>query len=181
MSHDPHDSPNANMLPAHEARGVLAFLFRAVIHDRNIKMLEWNRKMNNFLDDPRNSIPRNGKDRSSARGNLNKELHRTRMTWKVFEKALRFLGPIRVRFEVHLTWANRETSVHHVEIPMGYREELAAENDETAIKLDAHKEVDEDDNDGVYRGRPKTALDDTSEDVATAIELARQHLLKKKK
>ena len=92
-----------------EAKGALAFLFRKILFDRNITPIGWARMMNRFLDDPRNGIPPNGKDRSSARGNLNKELRRPRMTWKVFEKAMRFLGLHGLRFEAHLRWPGATT------------------------------------------------------------------------
>lgn len=100
------------------ATGVLARLFRLILVENRIDIPRWSRLMDRYLDDPRNGIPRNGKDRSSARGNLNKELRRETMTWKVFRKALQFLGPVSIRFEVHLTWANKVTSIHHLDMPL---------------------------------------------------------------
>lgn len=100
------------------ARGVLAYLFRKILMDIDLDMWRWQRLMNKFLEDPRNGIPPNGKDRSSARGNLNKELHRPRMTWKVFEKAMRFLGPVELRFEVHLKWEGGKRTKHGVNIAL---------------------------------------------------------------
>lgn len=70
-----------------------------------------------YLDDPRNGIPRDLK--SSARGNLNKELVRDKITWKVFRKALRFLGPSFIRFEIHFRWSDGTTSVHGVNLNAG--------------------------------------------------------------
>ncbi len=115
--------PNRNILTEKdkgvpEARGVLAFLFRKILFDMNISPGRWSQMMNDYLDDPWNQVPRNSKDRSSIRGNLNKELFRTRMTWKVFEKGLRFLGPLSIRFEIHLRWPAGRTSVHHVDVEL---------------------------------------------------------------
>ncbi len=95
-----------------EARGVLAKLFRTVMKNIGFTNTRWEVQMQRVLDDPRNPVPRNSKDRSSFKGNLNKALKGDRMTWKVFEKALRFLGPRSIRFEIHCTWGNGETSIH---------------------------------------------------------------------
>jgi hypothetical protein len=73
--------------------------------------------MEDFLSDSRNSIPQNMKERSSARGNLQKEITGNKgMSWKVFCKALRFLGIIKfdiiinVKFEGnHLEYSFKET------------------------------------------------------------------------
>lgn len=88
-----------------------------------------------YLDDPRNGIPRDLK--SSARGNLNKELVRDKITWKVFRKALRFLGPSFIRFEIHFEWADGTKSIHGVDLNAGPVDETAeyegSETDETDI------------------------------------------------
>lgn len=110
---------NARDKGAGEASGVLAKLFRQILLDRKITPLHWSNLMMRYLDDPRNGVPRDVKDKSSARGNLNKELVRPRMTWKVFRKGLRFLGPRWVRFEVHFGWENGETSIHKLMLDSG--------------------------------------------------------------
>jgi hypothetical protein len=51
----------------------------------------WNRNMRAFLEDPLNGVPNNDRERSSARGNINKEFSRNTMSWKVFCKGIRFL------------------------------------------------------------------------------------------
>ena len=68
--------------------------------------------MARYLNDPYNKIPPNPKDRSSARGNLNKELNRNTMTWKVFRKAILFLAPVRATFIIRFEW--------HTEVPKHY-------------------------------------------------------------
>lgn len=100
------------------ATSVLARLFRRILFENQIDVLKWSYLMDRYLDDPRNGIPKNGKDRSSARGNLNKELRRETMTWKVFRKALQFLGPTSIRFEIHLTWPNKKITTHHLDMPL---------------------------------------------------------------
>ncbi len=109
---------------ARDARGVLAKLFRVVMKNIGFNHTRWEVQMQRVLDDPRNPVPRNSKDRSSFKGNLNKALKSDRMTWKVFEKALRFLGPRSIRFEIHCTWANGKTSIHGFNQELGgFREE----------------------------------------------------------
>lgn len=103
---------------AEKATGALSRLFREILKDINIQPMAWSSLMERFLDDPRNRIPRNGKDRSSARGNMNKELCRPTMTWKVFRKGLQFLGATSVRFEVHATWPNRSKTVTGINIQL---------------------------------------------------------------
>lgn len=108
------------------ARNVLARLFRQVLRDLGIEHQMWHRLMLRYLNDKRNNIPPNGKDRSSARGNLNKELRRDRMTWKVFnDKAIPFLNPIKVRFVLEMTWANNKTTRHELNMS---REALMADD-----------------------------------------------------
>ena len=101
-----------------ESSGVLTRLFRQILADMRIGPLAWDSLMNQYLVDPRNGIPDNGKDRSTERGNLNKKLRSRAMTWKGFEKGLRFLSPIKVRFEIHMTWRNRRTTIHGVNVPL---------------------------------------------------------------
>jgi hypothetical protein len=112
-SHDLLNDPNKGV---ETAEGVLARLFRQILFDLNVRPIRWAAMMARYLDDPRNGIPKNSRDRSSARGNLNKELRRPKMTWKVFRKALMFLGPLRVRFIVELDWKDRDTTVHMVQL-----------------------------------------------------------------
>lgn len=93
-----------------EARGVLSALFRQLLVLRDIDGWLWDRLMKSFLNDPRNGIQNNSRDRSSARGNLNKELKRDDMTWRVFLKALYFLDPVRVVFTVKVTFKDGKTN-----------------------------------------------------------------------
>lgn len=86
------------------ANGVLAKLFRTIVQERRINPGSWAKLMYDYLNNPSNGVQNNPKDRSSARGNLNKELHRTSMTWKVFRKAILFLAPVRATFVVRFEW-----------------------------------------------------------------------------
>ena len=92
-----------------EARGVLSVLWRQLLMVLNIDGWRWDKLMRKYLADPRNGIQNNSRDRSSARGNLNKELKRDDMTWRVFLKALTFLDPCRVVFTVKITFHDGRT------------------------------------------------------------------------
>jgi hypothetical protein len=114
-----------------EARGVLARMFRQILGETNTRPGEWTGLMNRYLSDPNNRIPANGKDRSSTRGNLNKELSRKSMTWKVFRKALRFIGATHVTLQLTLDWVKRPSTVHIMHIPMDVQLEDENDDDDT--------------------------------------------------
>ena len=79
----------------------------------------FNRKMELFLSDIRNSIPQNTKDRSSARGNLRKELCKPNMSWKVFCKGLRFLGVCKFDLTFRLHDENNKVIEYTLGVNMG--------------------------------------------------------------
>lgn len=75
---------------------------------------QWNKLMEKHLDDPIEKIPNTSAARSSARGNLNRELKENDITWKVFEKGIRFLRPLRAEFRVKLHWQNGSVTEHAI-------------------------------------------------------------------
>jgi hypothetical protein len=118
---------------ADEATGTLSKLFRQIMADQNFSMNIWNRNMLRYLKDPRNRIPQNSRDMSSARGNLSKELLKRSMTWGVFEKAIRFLNPWRVRLTLEFEWRSGLKTEYSAIIHVGDKSEQ--ETDETAIPV----------------------------------------------
>lgn len=107
--YDDQDMLNSDDKRVAEARGHLSKIFRQFLVALDIDGWKWDRYMRIFLTDPRNGIPNNSRDKSSARGNLNKELKRDDMTWRVFLKAMSFLDPVRVTFTVKATFKNGKT------------------------------------------------------------------------
>lgn len=101
--YDDQDLLNTDDKRVGEARGVLSVLFRQLLVVLNIDGWMWDKLMRRYLLDPRNGIQNNSRDRSSARGNLNKELKRDDMTWRVFLKSLNFLDFVRVEFSIKAT------------------------------------------------------------------------------
>ena len=98
------------------ARNTLAMVWRDILAKQNMTLSGWDMSMENYLRNPRNGIMQDSKSKSSARGNLNKELTRDVMSWRVFEKGLRFLGPVRVRMRIELEWQNGTSEQHVVTI-----------------------------------------------------------------
>ena len=118
---------------AEEATGTLSKLFRQILSDQNFSMNTWNRNMLRYLKDPRNRIPQNSRDMSSARGNLSKELLKRSMTWGVFEKAIRFLNPGRVRLTLEFEWRTGLKTEYSAIIHVGDKSEQ--ESDDTTIPV----------------------------------------------
>lgn len=113
---------------ASEATGVLSKLFRRILFDIGMRPMTWDRKMEEYLNSPRNGGSRNSRKRSSDRGNLNKELRKADMTWANFLKGIAFLNPIKIRFEVHCTWENKKTTIHGINVKSRtYKEDLPNE------------------------------------------------------
>ena len=112
-----------------EATGTLSKLFRQILLDVGVTPMQWSKLMQGYLTNPRNRVPKNGRDRSTHRGNLNKELRKPNMTWNNFKRGLIFLSPVKIRFEVHLTWNNKRTTLHGVTLTnRTFREEPDEDN-----------------------------------------------------
>lgn len=108
-----------------EAKGPLAKLFRQILADLNVTPMKFDNLMKKYVTDPRNSIPQDGRSRSSARGNLVKVMQGPEMTWKNFMRCIRFLDPVEARFEVHLKWRNKTITVHGFTILISPEEEMS--------------------------------------------------------
>ncbi len=87
-----------------EIEGILTLLYRQILEQISPTWTEYNDRMNRYLNDPSNGFGDDSKRKSSERSNLNKELLRGRMSWKVFLKAIRFWAPLKMRIEIQLTW-----------------------------------------------------------------------------
>lgn len=98
-----------------EAKG-LARLFRQMLAELGVNPMKWHQLMNAYLNDPRNRVPKDSRAKSSTRGNLNKELMKSRMTWKNFERGIRFLNPVEAEFSVKLKWRGGRTTVHRLKM-----------------------------------------------------------------
>lgn len=124
--------------PATGISGVLTNLFRIMVQEMNVNSFKWNSFMEQYLQreitvaerrrrekEARNFDPSkppmdhaelNRKDRTSIRGNLNKEFGRQTMTWKVFCKGLAFLQIRRFRISLIVEHRNGLCTEHSTPI-----------------------------------------------------------------
>lgn len=98
---------------------VLASMFLKILYDLGINETRWNHLMTNYVMDKRNCIPANNRDQSSARGNLQKELLKRKMTWKVFCKGIRFLNITKFDFVIRAHHANGKITEHTKSVSFG--------------------------------------------------------------
>lgn len=89
---------------------ILAVLMRKIMVEiGTANATTFDRLLERFISNPANGVPNNVKERSSARGNLRKELLRAVMSWRVFCKAIRFNNV--PRFDITITLYHRNKSV----------------------------------------------------------------------
>lgn len=96
------------------ATGVLSLIFRRTLAELGVNATMWNRLMLGYLSDKRNRIPNNSRARSSTRGNLTKELSKPNMTWRNFEKGIKFLNPVEATFNLRMVWRTGAITHHSI-------------------------------------------------------------------
>lgn len=101
-----------NELGTGSSDSILAALYQRILIDLGIGTSKFTNSMEKFLSDPRNGYPQNIKERSSARGNLRKELFKVVMTWKVFCKGIRFLEITKFKVSVELHHPDGRITIH---------------------------------------------------------------------
>ena len=101
-----------------EAHGILAMLLRQMLqtmnNGRGVNVQLFNRFMLQWLDHPHTGIANNHQLKSSARGNIVKELFRPDITWKVFVKGVMFFFPLKAKFTIEMHWGERDITTHHI-------------------------------------------------------------------
>lgn len=95
-------------------KGDLSRLFGEIIHELDLDDKQIRLLMYKWVNDPSNKVPNDPSSRSSARGNIRKDIRREEITWKVFKKLIRWLRPIRGRLVIELDWENGKTSRHQI-------------------------------------------------------------------
>lgn len=91
-------------------KDALAGLFRTVLADLEVTPMEWERRVNKYLDVVEKEN-QSGSSRSTLKGNITKELSKDEIAWKVFCKTFMVLGMDRVVFEIELKRLD-EVSIH---------------------------------------------------------------------
>lgn len=81
--------------------GVLSRLFQTILIDLQITNAKWDTLMYDYMNDPRNKMPKDRNVQTSRRGNLTGELSDVAMTWKTFcMKAMRVLQFTRIEITI---------------------------------------------------------------------------------
>jgi hypothetical protein len=107
------------------AKNELAYLFRLIAYEIGLHGGLWENNLRKYLDRTEHGVPKNNKDRSYARGNLNTQLMDDRMTWNVFMQGLKFMGASKIKFKVELTWPSGRTTTHSMNVRVPQPEELS--------------------------------------------------------
>jgi len=110
---------------------ILASLFRRMLKELDINYSKWNNMMLRYIMDPRNCIPNNNKDQASARGNLQKELLKEKMSWKVFCKGLRFMAIPKFEIIIRAHHTNGKITEHSLNVNLGQVYDLNEADDFT--------------------------------------------------
>lgn len=82
--------------------GILATLFRSILRAEKISHTRWEHYMRFWLQNPSNRSGSTGYDASNDRGNINRALFDSIMSWKTFFRGLLFLRYRRMRITIEL-------------------------------------------------------------------------------
>lgn len=93
MSREVHELLNSTTKKLNDTKNPLAYMWRQ--HACHIRLTAdaYHHLMVKWLEDPRNRVPKHGKDRSSRRGNMSKQLTKDKMSIQTFFEAIRFTKP----------------------------------------------------------------------------------------
>lgn len=121
-----------------EADNFLAKLFRIYLVDQNIGLERFNAYVGKWINNPIYGFLKDPSKRSSARGNLNKEILRPNMSPDVFLKAMAAMGNEDVEIVMRARRKGRDTWTEHAikvsdlpEIVAATMNEGGIENDDT--------------------------------------------------
>lgn len=146
MTYREHDLLRDPEKRVREARGVLTAIWRQFLNLRDIDGFQWDRLMRNYLDDPRNGVRQNPRDRSTERGNTNKELLKSdNLTWGRFLKGMFFLEPVKLEFTVRASFKDGKTHQVTAKLKDRNRIRLTMSGDPAAspVSKPDYDEVDE--------------------------------------
>ena len=114
--HELLSSPSKKVEQTSGLGGILAHLFRKILHDMNIETGRMDYNLTRYIEHARRTSADSALAANTNRGNLRRELARDTMTIKVFMKALRVLGVKKVRLIVELTHPHQEPTRHWVNV-----------------------------------------------------------------
>ena len=91
---------------------ILSRLYGKILLELGVGTTGINRLMESHLNNPKNGVPQNLKERASARGNLSKDLIKPTMTWKIFCRLVKFLHVSKFKIDITLYHSNHTPTVH---------------------------------------------------------------------
>lgn len=98
--------------------GILARLWRQILKDLNIKPIQFENYLTDFIVSAKKNGADNNVTRSITRGNLRREFEKPTMTFKVFIKGMNFLKVKKLRIGVDAVRRNNVTSTHITSIDL---------------------------------------------------------------
>lgn len=101
---------------ASKGKNSLSILFSRVMSKIRLSpnKIEENNRI--FVKNPVNQVPDDSGKRSSAAGNIRKEIERDTMTWRVFEKLIRWSRPKSAKVYVVIDWKDGKQTIDQVNI-----------------------------------------------------------------
>ena len=124
--------------------GVLSKLFQTILIQLQVRNTTWSSLLYDYMNDPRNRMPKDRNTQTSRRGNLMKELSDEKMTWKVFCKAMKVLQFKRIEITVRAYHRHGGRISDHtvgVDLEQPQDEVLYAEKSTTGNVSDVKQEV----------------------------------------
>lgn len=143
------EDPNKEIHKTYGAHGLLSKLFRVMLKDMKVTGYRFSLLMEKYLNDPKNNVPNNLKERTSNRGNTNKELSNPRMSWKVFAKAMSFLRLRGFRLTIEAWHPDGTTTIHSVDVNL-MDEEVTFPEDDSGSSDDVIRPIPGDQDDLPY-------------------------------
>jgi hypothetical protein len=104
----------------------VARLWRLVLKTMQVNPDVWLSMTNSYLRNPANGVPQNPRDMSTEKGNLDKALLDSSMTWASLEKGLRMLQPRKAEFTLTITTQNG--TVYVVTLPVSTNDPVLEED-----------------------------------------------------
>lgn len=120
-------SPDKGISQTRGVGGILAKLWRVILHDLNINYPQFEQLLSNYIIASRASVEDNRIARLITKGNLRRAFERPSMTFKSFFKGMKLLRIKKIRIAVELTHHNNKTTLHEVSTDLN-REEFSIAN-----------------------------------------------------
>lgn len=96
----------------------LSLLFHRISQKAKLNVRKIKENNLHYVNNPANQVSENSSKRSSAAGNIRKELERQTMTWRVFEKLIRWMRPKAAKVFIVIDWRDGTQTVDQINLRM---------------------------------------------------------------